>query len=111
MALLTGVMRFRLGLALSALGLAGAIVGIYWDPINGRELEAASMGIMQTLMMAGGVALCVLGAVLLMLPRREPASARAQRPVIKSTAGRDRQRSMKKKQRTGGRRRRNSIRR
>jgi hypothetical protein len=111
MVLLSGVLRFRIGLALSALGLAGAVVGIYWDPINGRELTTGSIGITQTLMIAGGAALCVLGVVLMLLPRREPALARAVKPVIKSNAGRDKPRPMKKKRRAGGRRRRNQIRR
>jgi hypothetical protein len=87
------------------------ISGIYWDPINGRALSAGGIGIMQTLMTAGGAALCVLGVVLMLLPRREPALARAGRPVIKSNADRDAQRPMKKKRRAGGRRRRNQIRR
>ncbi len=62
MAFLNGVMRFRTGLALSVAGLAGAVLGIYWDPINGRELASGSIGIMQALVTAGGAALCVLGA-------------------------------------------------
>ena len=110
MALLANVMRFRTGLALSALGLAGAVVGIYWDAFNGRTLEAGGIGIMQMLMIAGGAAFCVLGAVLLVLPRREPPEARAARPVIRSTADRDTKRPSKKK-RTGRKRRRNNIRR
>jgi hypothetical protein len=111
MALLNNVMRFRLGLALSAVGLAGAVVGIYWDPINGRELAAESIGLMQTLATAGGAAFCVLGAVMMVMPRREPAQARAGRPIIKSTAGRDIQQPKKKKTSAGGRRRRNRIKR
>jgi hypothetical protein len=111
MALLSGVMRFRIGLALSAAGLAGAVLGIYWDPINGRELTTGSIGIIQTLMIAGGAALCVLGAILMVPPRRERPAARAVRPVMKSTADRDKQRPMKKKRRAGGKRRRNQIRR
>ena len=111
MAWLTNVMRFRLGLAISAVGLAGAVVGIYWDAFNGRELAAEGIGLMQTLVTAGGAAFCVIGAVMMVLPRREPAQSRAGRPVKRSTAGRDIQRPMKKKSGAGGRRRRNRIKR
>lgn len=103
-------MRFRTGLALSALGLAGAVVGIYWDPINGRGLVSGSIGTMQMLIIGGGAILCVLGAALLVLPRREPSPARPVKAAIRPSAGERRRRPLKKR-RADGRRRRNTIRR
>lgn len=113
MPLLTGVMRFRIGLALSVLGLAGAVVGIYWDPINGRELASGSIGIMQALVTAGGAALCVLGAVLMVLPRRVPETPAPVKKTPKgAVAGLDGPPAKKKKKnKLARKRRRNSIRR
>lgn len=102
MAMPVHVTRFGVGLTLSVLGLAGAVVGIYWDPINGRDLATEGIGAMQASMAAGAAAMCVLGAVLLVMPRREPTRAKAERPASKSaTAGR-RQGPLKKKAGAGG---------
>ena len=111
MALLTNVMRFRLGLALSAVGLAGAVVGIYWDPINGRELAAESIGLMQTLATAGGAAFCVLGAVMMVMPRREPPISKAVRPSAASPKKERGRAPTKRPKKPGEKRRRNNIRR
>jgi hypothetical protein len=59
---------FGIGLAISAMGVIGAFMGIYWDPINGREFKLSDIGLMQMVMIAGGMILCIVGIVLLSLP-------------------------------------------
>lgn len=59
---------FGIGLAVSALGIVGAFVGIYWDLINGRKFELSAIGLMQMVMIAGGVILCIAGIVILSVP-------------------------------------------
>jgi len=59
---------FGIGLAISALGVLAAFVGIYWDLINGRKFELSAIGLMQMVMIAGGVILCIAGIVILSVP-------------------------------------------
>jgi hypothetical protein len=59
---------FGIGLAISALGVVGAFMGIYWDPVNGRQFRLSDIGLMQMAMIAGGVILCIAGIVILSVP-------------------------------------------
>ncbi len=60
-----------IGLAVSLGGLAGFALGLLWDWLSGRGLEAEAMGPLQLAVVIGGAAACGVGVAMLLAPGRK----------------------------------------
>jgi hypothetical protein len=98
MPLHSAAMRPWTGPALSAAGLAGAVLGIYWDLLNGRALSPDGIGALQWIAIAASSAVCVAGSLLMALARRaRPATVYPERPPETAAARPERPPAEKKR--------------
>ncbi|MGQ9582137.1 MAG: hypothetical protein ACUVV6_01310 [Thermoplasmatota archaeon] len=61
---------FGVGLGVSAAGLVVFTLGLLWDWLSGRRVEAGAMGPLQLAAAVGGAVACAIGVVMLLAPRR-----------------------------------------